>query len=403
MKKKINKLFLLIGTTVVPITTIVTTSVSCTTKRQRQSWKYFKKETAAESAFNIVKATKTPTWSDAKASELKKTDYTVDDENLEVTLTIVRTMSDGLAYETNFKITYKSGTEYNVNNWKYIDPPTVLNQKNWATFKYFASLVSASGLLAQIKKLNLLDSFKWTYGTPSQVRWSINDKAEFDTYGALTNHDESGFKGMSGKPVSDYKHKTITAIISRVGREGLYDADPILAKATYIDGDSYDISKWKFSKTTQRQSIEKGEKMLLAEFNVAKSLSHSADFGKFGLENWATLGKDTAAVNHSHSNYIVDVLERQKDSKGKYKYPQVRAINFWNSKIHDPYEHHGIPLGFQGFVSIEFNVGSPTFNTFFIFLYFRFIFSNKYDSLGGVNAFNNTFTSSVELKPNKKI
>ncbi len=284
----LNKKFIKLLSITLTASSILATdvlAVSCGKKEPKASYKWadFKKDVQKETAMKIVQSTKPKGWEDTNANELSEGKFVFDDNVYTVTLDITR-RKEVNSWTASFEIDYFNNKKYNVSDWSCEQQP-VENPNSWDFFKVTASKVTAEELITEARNSGAISGLKWTYGTASQVTWIKNDKAEFDTFGAIDRTKDS-YSGMKGKPVINEANHTITAIISKKDKNGAYDSDPIEATMTYKLNEAYDMTNWSFVKKEQLISEEKAESL----FNAEKTLAtRSANRVPFLLINWMTI------------------------------------------------------------------------------------------------------------------
>ncbi len=276
-----------------------------------------------------------------------------------------------------------------------VQPPN--KQVGWNAFKKVAlNSITTTDLLAQARISKDWNSFKWTYGSASQVKWNQNDVAEWDVSGNLG--DQDSYKGMQGKPQVNDKDYTISAIISKKGCSGNYDSDPIKAIITYSNGVKYNIKNWKFSQTEQLQSYEKVTKLFTEQVALvinSDDKNKTSKWATFIQNDWMTFGDDAKGNNHSNDNNIDEVLKR---AQPKAYYPYLNGyVPKFNSKqvtldpIKDPTQiEMKIIFDFQYWKRLD----PPPFK-YQLSLYFRYVFAKGHDQTGGGTAFSYTWAGDV--------
>ena len=242
------------------------------------------------------------TWNNA----FRMTKSSFDDKNHVAVFTIKNTLSE--TGDLDIQIVQKNSEIFNINGFYIKGQPAPTNSK-WINFRDAAMKFNANDILSVARKSSDWKNLKWKIGDSSQVVWTANNKAEFDIYGALTNNDASGYRGMNGKIAVDEGTHEVTAIISKVGKEGSYDSDPIVATATYKKGQSYSNGDWSFSATQQLQSIEKVKYLYKTIVDPIKNIIYRPDQAAlFFQHNWITMGRVTRGIHHGNANSMYSVL-----------------------------------------------------------------------------------------------
>ncbi len=297
-------------------------------------------------------------------------------ETLSATIIIANPSAPDLKWPINLKISYNKGEVYTINNWSWSQDHSI---NSWDSFKNKAMGQSASDLLALIKPWNDTKKYLWTYGVQSQITWSKTDQAEFDTFGNLTTQDK--YLGMQGKPkVDNIKEHTITAIISKKGKNGAYDSDPIKATATYTIDRAYQNSDWVFSKDIQLQSLAMIQKNYNDEIALIK-----ANFDNFGKNNWVTYSvnptnnQNQRAIQHS-------ILFDESLNDAGYDYHSDNAFD-------ESFNFSNIANGLQSKIIINFQYKNAIHQ---LSLYFDYTFFNKEDINDGLSTFNYTWSGIVD-------
>ncbi len=249
--KKIWKSSLLLGaiSPLVGVSSLM--MISCGHKNSTMSWSEFKAVAIKEKAINIVNAIMPPAWKGFTKEQLSQGKFQVDDKNEIINLVITRTVTATDVSSGTFQISYNA-QNYDAHNWVTAKSPS--NDPNWLRFVNKAKAETAQTLLRYAKTSATWATFKWI-GRTTQQKWQTNDKPEWDVYGG-TDHQKlptDVVNIMKGSITADNNAKTVTAIISKVGHEGLYDSDPIKAIITF-NNDIYNNTNWVFSKDTQLQS-----------------------------------------------------------------------------------------------------------------------------------------------------
>ncbi len=301
-KKKFKKIFKLIFfTTSITAITLSTFSVlvSCNhhnTNPKKGSWDVFKKDALRASFEDIIKATQPPAWNNIDKSDFEFQDQpAVETDNLTITATIIRKSNSALA---KFRITYVINTNYNLDDWKCYGQPTTPEEANWEHFRDLATSVLPKDLIKRVRDSDVVNALRWTYGNESQTKWITTDQAEFDIYGGVGAGDD--YAGMAGEPTTNNNDQTITAIISKKGKNGAYDSDPIKAMISYYQGSTYNIKSWKFTKIVQLQSVAKYNTLLNKE--ISDGLNN---INQFLSSNWMSFQKDPNGPNSHSQDYQI--------------------------------------------------------------------------------------------------
>ena len=385
-----NKKFKILLLSTVVSSSVVFSTASCSHKNNSGNdtfklWNAFKKNAESETIRNIVKQTHPIGWEDASDLELRFGPFKADDAKHIISVDIMRNSGSNETTAT-FKISFIKAQKYNIDQWKCTSQPSG-NTGSWILFKEEAFRLDPNDLLNIVKKSSNWNKFAWKYGTTSQTKWVAGDEAEFDTFGSLTNDDASNYRGMTGKPTANESNFTITAIISKKGHEGLYDADPIKASIEYKFGEKYNINNWNsFTQKDQLQSLEKSNSIIDKQVEVAKN------FSEFEKTNFATLGDDKSAIDHSDKNSIDKLLDR-------HGYPGHRDIIFL-----DKYSEAGSKgkemikydaKMWESKVVFSFHNKQSTLMT--LYLYFDFMYQNN-DKAHGGTAFSFTWRATIGPK-----
>ncbi len=341
------------------------------------TWADFKISATGATALAIVSSASPSAagWDPAKDDDFKFLNKPIaNEQDKTLTTVIISTINNDKA---TFLIAYNKQS-YDDALWKCsVQPPS--KQVGWNNFKNAAAGdETAPKLLAQARSSKVLDTFSWTYGDPSQTKWNQKDVAQWDTFGYEQKSDS--FKGMGGTIKVNETDHTISAIISKKGKAGNYDADPIKVIITYSDGVVYNIKNWKFSKIEQLQSYEKVKTIFDAQVTLAKNWD---DFIK---SNWMTFGDDAKGNNHSSDNSIYKVLVR--GGCIPYEYDKTKPIYDTNS-IGD------FSTNVEMKIIFNFKVHSKTNSSvlgYQLSLYFHYFCTDK---ISGGSAFNYTWTGEA--------
>ncbi len=360
--------------------------VSCGQKQNHNnSWTKFKAAVNKETAINIVNVTKPTGWGDAAADQLKIENIKTIDLTQEATLDIHFTKNKDIGFSlASFVIDYVDDEKYNVSSWTCSHQPQFVNS-DWTKFKNLALASKAQDLLTAAHPWTDKNKYKWEFGTSAEATWASTDKAEFDTFGNVDNSD--AYKGMQGQVKVDDNAKTITAIISKEGKNGAYDSNPIKADLTFKAGQVYNVNDWVFTKDVQLQSYNK----FLTFWNIAvKQVTDTKDdnqgLATFLESNWMTLGKDTTGNAHPAGGIIKILNENTYD-------------NLKNIQLNDtPADPTFIPGDnkpeYQFKIAIKFYYAGHD-DLSILSLYFNFILANKKDKIGGGTAFNYVWWGDV--------
>ncbi len=385
MKKKLNIFLTGLLTTSIVATTVSLTAISCGSKKPspKQVWGDFKKEALKAKAIDIVTANPVEEWGVVTNNDLSKGDITFDDQAKNISVVITR-IKKNYNMSLDFTIQYLNNNRYDINDWTHSSAPTY-DPGTWGLYRETAKTTSAEQLFEIAITKNKVQGFKWKYGTDDQITWKIDgsQKPEFDTFGSLTDHDASGFKGMGGKPTANDATFTVTAIISKKGYEGAYDADPIKATAQYKAGDSYKLTDWNFTQVEQLQSIEKAESIYDNQINIAR-LNNGYNFDAFQNQNWMIYDGDKIANKHpdpSGPNGMNGILN-------KSGYPS-------HGNIHPFTINWRIGVQISGGLSGKLIFFFETGQSYHLNLIFNFMFADGKNVSSGGTAFNYIWNGTV--------
>ncbi len=355
MKIKKSLKFLTVGLGVIGPVAFGLNLVSCGHEtapiKPVNNWAEFKSSASKEAEINIVKNTNPTDWDDATGKQLKHENIRFRSNPYKVILDIRRTIDQYKGtYIATFSIEYLDNQKYNASDWVCnIEPKFVAS--NWTEFKNAALSATPEDLFNAAHPWVDKNKFKWEFGTAEQTTWASTDTAEFDTFGNVDNSD--AYKGMNGKPVADDNAKTITAIISKKGKNGAYDSDPIKEVLTFKAGQDYQVFDWGSSVITPIKQLQSYNKFMTF-WKRAKTLYDNGDVGNFMGQYWMTLKKDTdpnidtTGKAHSKDYHIYDTLTHNGYSKiknltfgpcaspskkGEYSYGCSISIKF--DSIHD--------------------------------------------------------------------
>ncbi len=364
-------------------------------KDDEPNWKEFKFNATRAAVISIVKGVSSGIngWDSNNWNDFKFVTKPVSDDHSQTIMAVIR--SDSQNDQATFLVAYSSQW-YKDDLWKCsVQPPSY--QVGWNAFKKAAkSDETAAKLLAQARSSKVLDGFKWTYGDPSQTKWSQYDVAQWDTFGSRTWTKDT-YKGMDGTIKVNEKDHSISGIMSRKGKAGNYDADPIKVKITYSDGVVYNIKNWKFSQTEQLQSYENVKYLFDIQVDIVKE--NQGDYwGLFLNKDWATIGDNTKAINHSSDNNINQILKETKNKHGYPCYPFFRKGGgnqnpiFKNNPIVKQTTQISMKMIFDFSIFENKTQQTPPYQ---LSLYFNFVFANGKNTDGGGTAFNYTWIGYV--------
>ena len=390
--KKIIKLIFSSGAIVSTIASTGFTVISCGHKAVNvdKDWNVFKSDAVIEYLINIVKNTNASAWYNAPESQLSHASFVVDNNVKKITVTITWTKPGYNSVSADFLIQYKTHDKYYASLWECVKAPAAPSpnsETQWNNYKKAALAETATNLLGAAINSPHWKDFQWSFGTVNQIRWATADTAEFDTFGALTNDDASGYKGMGGQPIEDNDKKTITAIISKKGKNGAFDSDPIKAVATFKVSSEYKINDWVFTQVKQLQSLEKVKSLVAIQRASIKPESST----EFRSQNWLNYIDDSAdgkvGANHHassgrNSGLIKDVLERNN-------FHSMSKFHFY--KLINDFVDINNSSGKGKQVTWKFIFNTTNRPSCKIDLSFDFMFTNKKDVSSGVNAFNYTW------------
>ncbi len=331
-KAKILKVFMfssMIATTFASGALIASCGKSKTPPPNKFNWADFKKSALAESAAHLrdsisVSELTTFHWTSKDVADWGANEQpTVVSGKQEITATIIiQGASTFQNFPINFDVTYDP-TGYDVKDWTYTQNPNVVS---WKNFKGLAAIIDAPSLFDLAQKFPGYGDWGWKYGTDAQRKWdATKDIAEWDVYGGANDKDAAGgIDLMHGDMHVDDDAKTLTAIISRKGHEGIYDANPIKATIAYKDSAKiYNPKNWVFSQAKQLQSQAKYQELFLAEDAVV----HNLDTTKQGstLQPWIDFGnRNWSNVFHS---VTVKATFESKNKEGTDTYNMVYNKN----------------------------------------------------------------------------
>ncbi len=392
MKKLWYKLLKTIAPVVI-VTGATTSLASCHHKSGPQyNFDDFVKDAQGVTTAQLLNVTFPTGWKDAKMSELKLGEFHPDEAHSIISVTITRTI---VGHETNpyiasFENIFGDSPKYDVEDWICSSIPAPIYPHSWDVFKISAKAVLAADLLSTAKPWDNSSKYKWElYGTPAQKVWSETEKAEFDTYGSLTAKD--AYKGMQGAPIANDSTKTITAIISKKGKNGAYDSDPIKAVITYKNAQVYKLSDWAFSTDKQLQSINKVK-------NIITGISESVGLNirpTFNNNNWMILQDhktqkviNNDGIDHDPKHNIYNIIDNKyaidhgPAGQGKIVYAGERAPDLTNP-LETKFE---LVFTFQHW---DYAAGKPKTAT--INMFFNFVYANGKDDSAGGSPFDYTW------------
>ncbi len=358
------------------------------------SWGDFKESARKEEAINIVKVTNPNMWSNAKADQLHIENFKADDKTETITINIIRNIPGYGITKGKFNINNKNDYKYDVQDWECLKEPKT-TATGWELYKVAATDIHIDDLLNKIAPWANTTKYKWPYGTEEETTWAKGEEAEWDVYGALPGGGDA-YKGMAGKPtVIESPKKIITAIISKKGKDGAFDSDPIKATiSTYKLGSVYNINDWVFTIDTQLQSFNK----VSALFN--NQVQETGNWTEFNSHNWMTLDDNNSGNAHPSSpDSIADVLQA-----AVAKRTNDPSVDLFLFSCNGTYPFEIVPNDSTTYgCKVEFDFESHT--TFFkedwqIQLFFYFHLANGKDKSGGGTAFNYIWAGDLrELPP----
>ncbi len=380
INKKIKKFFysLAVFSSVIGSTATV---VSCNENKRKEleteiEWDEFRMAAGNEELLNIVENTYPTGWQQSTEQDLTLSSSFHDDDTFIVTINIDRIVNSDSTTAT-FTIAFIPTFKYNVNQWVCNSGP-VENKGSWGAFKAAAISEKPDNIIAEARKLGILQKYRWTYGTPSQTKWISSDKAEFDVYGGLGKGDI--YKGMAGRPSVNDSKQEITVIISKLGKDGAYDSDPIKATISFLKGTDYQVNHWRFLKVEQIQSQKKFNYIIKHQATLA-----AAGFSAFENDNFAIIGNNNWGKDHASNHRIIDVLH----AVGFYSFNRAPSF-FWSAVGADgrAFKQNGRNV-VESKIVFKFVDHNDKF--YQLSFYFYFYFKNGVNGLAGGNTFNFTW------------
>ncbi len=291
--------------------------ISCGSKEKpapKATWTDFKGAASDETVYKIVSNAKPSVWAGVTTG-LDIHSFVPDEANKIIKVNIIHTIDASTKSNANFQIKFEN-KKYDVKNWTCSKKP--VSDFTWDDFLAAVQAVTPDDFLAAAKKSpNYKTKFTWG-GDTSQQTWQAGDKAEFDVYGGLVTvkpqiPDPAGVNLMHGNPTDkaaiDKTAATVTVVISKTNRAGLFDADPIKIVYQY-SGSDFNISKGVFSKATQLQSRAKYLAVANAVIgDFVNDDDKTAGWNKFAKESWV----DNL---HTPDNTIAKTLQWGPTSSG---------------------------------------------------------------------------------------
>ncbi len=342
--------------------------ISCGSKAKppaKATWSEFKVNAKAEKEINIIKNATPLVWADATANQLVRSSFVPDEANKIINITIVRTIDATNISNANFQIIFTT-KKYDVKNWICSNKPAI--DSTWAQFLAAVQVANPADFLAAAKKSpNYKTKFIWG-GDTSQQTWQADDKAEFDVYGGLVTSgqeipDPAGVNLMHGNPTDaaaiDKTAATVTVVISKTNRAGLFDADPIKIVYKY-SGAKFDIAKGIFSKTMQLQSNKK----YLAVIDVQKYINNivaanpnNANWTIFAKNYWSSDADKTHSI--TIDSWMTTKLGKDYATSGGWAF-HMNGDYAPDNSIKDA---NGKEIGLQYFIPVQFTKNSDATTT----------------------------------------
>ncbi len=293
-------------------------------KKPDLEWADFVEDAMIEKAPNIVDADLPSSWVGFEDNELTLGNFISDNKTKTVTVNIVRLVDNIVKTNTVFKIIYK-GQDYEVKNWKYINPP--VNNYSWADFKRDSQAASKN---PQILKYNAEEqtqtwkTFKWG-GDTTQQKWQINDVAQLDVYGGSNENDPAGgLNIMKGQWIADESTQTVSEIISIKNRQGDYDSNPIKITSTY-NGSVYETIKSRFEQVAPLQSYQNYMNNFQNNVNLIDKNSPSKHDWQFFSKNRCWINNNQN-LYHTQNNTLFHFLTN--NAKGHITEDNITDIKF---------------------------------------------------------------------------
>ncbi len=378
------------------------TIVSCAKETIEYSWTQFLVDAEKTEPFTIVQNTKPSGWENTNPDQLTFQNVEPDLMTKTLNVIIARSVDGKILSDATFSVKYNKNKKYNIIDWKCTRSPEA-SKGTWANFKLNALKETATNLLEQAKKNKYWNTFNWKYGNEDQVRWVGTDIAEFDVYGTLHNIDASGYKGMQGLPKANDDTHTVTAIISKKGKNGAFDSDPIEATIEFDQfGDVYQLSKWTFKQKTQLQSFEKFSN--LVDIEIQKTdLDSGGSLAEFQPTNWVTFAGGDSTANEGAEQHDTDFdIDYALDKNQIFNHDSADRIKFEPGSTLRPEKKQYINDQNKGYethvVTADFKYDSNEWRTKLaeLTLKYNYIFANGKDISGGGTAFNYIWVGSLK-------
>ncbi len=316
-KKSFFKLLAAFASSAILISTVTTTVVACgktPVKPNPNTWDNFKKAALGEKAATLkaeINEINRFHWKNTDIAEFSSNGSPTannDEHTVNAIIVVKGAKSSDYQFPILCSITYTKNSLYNILDWKFKQSPNV---ENWILFKAAALKITPNKLLTIAKSTDIYNTFKWEGGDTTN-KWGTDASAEWDTFGGLSGVDDP-YKGMSGTIVANDVTHSISAIISIVGKEGNWNANPI--KAIITDQGSlktYSDKDWKFSQDQQLQSRKKFISLFNKEITIVQALKAYPN-GNIPPENhglWFNFASNNW-TNKDHSSNVANWLSVQ--------------------------------------------------------------------------------------------
>ncbi len=400
-KKHLFKLLSAFSGSAIIISTIATTTISCGHKKitppSKKTWTIFKTAALKVSATTLKKQITNLEiyhWITSDVATFSSNGAPVANEKSQSIIAVIivkNAKNSDYQLPIQCSITYTKNTLYNVVNWKFTQAPNVAN---WVTFKAVALKVTLVDLLKTAKISKTYSSFRWE-GNPNQQTWQDGQMAEWDTYGGLGGKDP--YKGMNGQLVADDATHSVSAIISIVGKEGNYDANPIKVTITDKSNDTYSLKNWTFSAIQQLQSRNKFVSLFNKQVAIVSALpswsyddpKNHAIWYQFSGNNWSATNAQNTKDKY-HSSTVQNYLNTKGFSSG---HGGVWTAVYQNSQVAD----HSVKNGVEGYITIRgiYLHGNYPIESYAVMkLTMDFIYHDNNINVG--SCFDNTWNMNVQ-------